>query len=83
MEYHLPSTNYYYITPKGDGNSVRMKIMGLPQSNYYYITPKGDGNMSTASSVIGALIIYLYITPARGLTKFLKTGGAHEFSVCQ
>ena len=51
--------------------------------NYYYITPKGDGNMSTASSVIGALIIYLYITPARGLTKFLKTGGAHEFSVCQ
>ena len=50
---------------------------------YYYITPKGDGNMSTASSVIGALIIYLYITPARGLTKFLKTGGAHEFSVCQ
>ena len=80
--YHLIAY-YYYITPKGDGNLLFMFPPHSQCLNYYYITPKGDGNMSTASSVIGALIIYLYITPARGLTKFLKTGGAHEFSVCQ
>ena len=36
--------NYYYITPKGDGNAWCEFLIHLAQVNYYYITPKGDGN---------------------------------------
>ena len=36
-------TDYYYITPKGDGNCIVMWRV-VWHTDYYYMTPKGDGN---------------------------------------
>ena len=42
MSYH--GHDYYYITPKGDGNNATSHASSKSSPNYYYITPKGDGN---------------------------------------
>ena len=39
--FYIP--NYYYMTPKGDGNVLSI-VITPSLINYYYMTPKGDGN---------------------------------------
>ena len=43
-------SNYYYMTPKGDGNRFldRHRVIEV---DYYYITPKGDGNSCLSSYI--------------------------------
>ena len=65
--YSNSSSNYYYITLKGDGNYQFAVVDALLDTvNYYYITPKGDGNTIPSQlfkSIIQKLLLH---NPERG-----------------
>ena len=56
--------DYYYITPKGDGNSLSPDLY-VPLRYYYYITPKGDGNRDRIARYKSLNLLLLH-NPERG-----------------